>query len=886
MKRNLRLWLALLCAVTAVPIFAASYIVPEDRDFIRQVGTIVVATATGRCDVANSATSTCTTFDVEEVIKGPVFDREIKVVEPSGSGDHVTRIIPGMPTFEIGERVLLMLRRRSSGSWIVSHLALGKFTFRSDVNGTALLVREEAEIWGWDSHHNTYQEKHRGADAFLAFVRAEVAGEERQADYFVDPAPIAQVDALVTASRYLPVPYIAPFTATSYTSQGSPRWNATSVSYFRGTTDETGAPGNGVTAINVAMSGWSTVTSTNLALSYNGTQTSDFGLCDPSSGCPSGKADGKNTIQFERDISWAGAPPFTCTPSSYSGVLGIGGMWTDGTTFSGPNSEIFAHGVDGDVEMNKGIAGCTLLFGNGDFNTAVAHEVGHSIGFRHSDQGKSQGSVCDSNTMECSSTAIMKAFITQNINGSPRTYDQHAMQAVYPGATSCTLPSILSQPAGSTITQGNSASLSVSATGTPTLTYQWYIGNPPTTSSPVAGGTTASISVSPSSTTNYWVQVTNSCPSGSVNSNAATVTVNPCNAPQVTQQPSNQTIGFGGLAQLSVTASGTATISYQWYIGASGNTAQPVNGATSATLSTTPNGTTQYWCKVTNSCGSANSNAATVTVTCAAPGIVTQPQSQSIKQGSSTFLSVAVSGGPNPTYQWYRGNLGDTSTPLPSGTTATISVAPAATTSYWVRIAVSGCGTVDSNLATVTVTVDPTCPAVTIANPTAVQNGSSFTLTTSASTSASGQPVTITWFDGNLQTVGTGNSISVSPTVTTTYTAQATNHCGISATATVTVSIGCVAPIVTTPADEVIDLGSSAAIVASATGSPTLHYHWFLGAFADTSHPVGTDSATFSTGSLTTTTSYWVQVTNDCGASNSGTFTVVVVLGRHRAVHH
>lgn len=57
---------------------------------------------------------------------------------------------------------------------------------------------------------------------------------------------------------------------------------------------------------------------------------------------------------------------------------------------------------------------------------------------------------------------------------------------------------------------------------------------------------------------------------------------------------------------LSVTASGTG-LSYQWYAGASGDTSSPVGGATNATYDASPANPTRYWCRVTNSGGSADS---------------------------------------------------------------------------------------------------------------------------------------------------------------------------------------------------------------------------------------------------------------------------------------
>jgi hypothetical protein len=88
----------------------------------------------------------------------------------------------------------------------------------------------------------------------------------------------------------------------------------------------------------------------------------------------------------------------------------------------------------------------------------------------------------------------------------------------------------------------------------------------------------------------------------------------PVLAPTITTQPQSQTITAGQTVTLSVVAMGTAPLSYQWYQGASGNTATPV-GTNSASY-TTPvlNTTTSYWVRVSNSAGTVDSTAATVTV--------------------------------------------------------------------------------------------------------------------------------------------------------------------------------------------------------------------------------------------------------------------------------
>jgi hypothetical protein len=67
---------------------------------------------------------------------------------------------------------------------------------------------------------------------------------------------------------------------------------------------------------------------------------------------------------------------------------------------------------------------------------------------------------------------------------------------------------------------------------------------------------------------------------------------------------------------MSVSATGAAPISYQWYIGTSGSTSNPIGGQTSPTY-TTPalTNTTRYWVRVSTTTGSTDSNTATITVT-------------------------------------------------------------------------------------------------------------------------------------------------------------------------------------------------------------------------------------------------------------------------------
>jgi hypothetical protein len=104
---------------------------------------------------------------------------------------------------------------------------------------------------------------------------------------------------------------------------------------------------------------------------------------------------------------------------------------------------------------------------------------------------------------------------------SPHVAYRPALTVVYD------VPTISTQPANATIDNGQSDTLSVTAaSGTPDYTYQWYTGVSGVTTSPIGGATSSSYVAAPTSTTSYWVMVTDSA-GASIDSSTATVTVNP-----------------------------------------------------------------------------------------------------------------------------------------------------------------------------------------------------------------------------------------------------------------------------------------------------------------------------------------------------------------------
>src|SRR5690242_8580651 len=113
-----------------------------------------------------------------------------------------------------------------------------------------------------------------------------------------------------------------------------------------------------------------------------------------------------------------------------------------------------------------------------------------------------------------------------------------------------TAPSITTQPSNQIVTNGQTATFTVMASGTAPLSYQWQ------KAGVNISGATASSYTTPATTaadtgTQFKVSVSNAA--GSTTSAAATLTVN--SAPAITTQPSNLAVTVGQTATFTVVAS-------------------------------------------------------------------------------------------------------------------------------------------------------------------------------------------------------------------------------------------------------------------------------------------------------------------------------------------
>ena len=201
---------------------------------------------------------------------------------------------------------------------------------------------------------------------------------------------------------------------------------------------------------------------------------------------------------------------------------------------------------------------------------------------------------------------------------------------------------------------GTKLSFSASADGNPLPTFQWM------KDGVTIAGATAVTLILPSATTAdsgvYNALAKNS--EGWALSNDLILTINSTNvAPSFTLQPfPSATAPEGSPLTLSAAAAGTPTPTYQWR-----KNGAAISGATDATLSFPAlklSDSATYSVVASNLAGTATSQNSVLTVVSSsltvAPIITTQPLSQTVVRKTTVTFTVAASGTPAPTYQWYK----------------------------------------------------------------------------------------------------------------------------------------------------------------------------------------------------------------------------------------
>ncbi len=345
--------------------------------------------------------------------------------------------------------------------------------------------------------------------------------------------------------------------------------------------------------------------------------------------------------------------------------------------------------------------------------------------------------------------------------------------------------------------------------------------------------------------------------------------------------------GYSSGATLTSSVTGcNGNVSYQWM--KNGN---PISGATGSTY-TVPTGlsTGNHTYTLVVTCGgcSVTSNSITVVVSAAPTATIGTNGSTNlcVGYGSGPTLTSSVSGcSGSVAYQWQlNGN------PISGATGSTYTVPAGMSAGTYVYTLVVTCGGCSDESNSVTVTVSPS-PTITLTGGTTICPGGSATLTftlTSGSTTnwsltykatpSSGSPQQFTINNIN----GSTYSVSVSPSVTTTYSVVSVTSGGCTVTptnVTTTVTVNNISVSASVQGG-----GTSVAVCSTATNRPTLvasvvgcatpSYQWRRNG----SNISGATQSTYTipTGLAAGTYQYSVYVT--CGGCNATSNNVTVTV--------
>ncbi|MCE0722325.1 immunoglobulin domain-containing protein, partial [Legionella sp. 9fVS26] len=259
--------------------------------------------------------------------------------------------------------------------------------------------------------------------------------------------------------------------------------------------------------------------------------------------------------------------------------------------------------------------------------------------------------------------------------------------------------------------------------------------------------------------------------------------------PSITTQPVSQTVTVGQSVTFSVTATGTAPLSYQWQkngVAIAGATATSYN-IPSVALADAGN----YTVDVSNLEGTVTSSTAVLTVNSGTPpSITTQPVSQTVTVGQSVTFSVIATGTAPLSYQWKKNGIAIAGATAASYNIPSVVLADAG--NYSVDVSNSA-GIVTSSTAVLTVnsgtppsiTTQPVSQTVTV--------GQSVTFSVIATGTA---PLSYQWKKNGIAIAGaTAASYNIPSVVLAdagNYSVDVSNSAGIvtSSTAVLTVNSG------------------------------------------------------------------------------------------------
>lgn len=376
-------------------------------------------------------------------------------------------------------------------------------------------------------------------------------------------------------------------------------------------------------------------------------------------------------------------------------------------------------------------------------------------------------------------------------------------------------PAIVQEPIGTNVAAGKPFSLSVSATGSAPLTYQW------TFQSVNIGSNTPTLVIPNAQSANegiYQVVVQNVV--GAITSSVALVRVDPA-GPGVVSGPASLTVPAGSNAVLSVIAAGSQPMYYQWLLNGAA-----IPGATAPQYSIIDAqawNAGSYQVVVTNSLGSATSGSANLTVTPTLPYFVLQPAGATLPAGTNWTLLGKAQGSEPISYSWQHNGVELDGIYQPSLMLTNVKITDAGNYSL---VAFNVYGSSTSLVASITVTA---APPVFVQQPSSVSvlAGSSNTFNSLA---AGSNPLQYQWyFQGIALSNQTNRTLTLNPVSignAGAYFAVAVNQFGTTTSSVAQLTVNQPPALQQALSNVVVDTGGSVSLAVVASGTSPLTYSW------------------------------------------------------------